>query len=248
MHLIHIYWLAVQVPSRLLYMVLSCLGMYSTVFMPYARICGAFSLPFACYSCGHLLMLYWQIRFLLSSHFWNLKNQWRYYILCLWYELNCCLKVLASGFLHSSPVYPGGFLLSFSGFVTCSSYNCSPKVVQETHWLCRRNYNGSVSNLSAFFFTGNISLVLTLFQLNLPILIYCSWGLQAWLIWYLLTANSLHLPLRIHSSVFMHGEFDLLFFILLLTWTNSMNLILISNENYCISLASCNSRPALEMS
>jgi hypothetical protein len=152
MHLIHIYWLAVQVPSRLLYMVLSCLGMYSTVFMPYARICGAFSLPFACYSCGHLLMLYWQIRFLLSSHFWNLKNQWRYYILCLWYELNCCLKVLASGFLHSSPVYPGGFLLSFSGFVTCSSYNCSPKVVQETHWLFIINYNGSVSNLSAFFF------------------------------------------------------------------------------------------------
>lgn len=152
MHLIHIYWLAVQVPSRLLYMVLSCLGMYSTVFMPYARICGAFSLPFACYSCGHLLMLYWQIRFLLSSHFWNLKNQWRYYILCLLYELNCCLKVLASGFLHSSPVYPGGFLLSFSGFVTCSPYNCSPKVVQETHWLCRRNYNGSVPNLSAFFF------------------------------------------------------------------------------------------------
>ena len=73
-------------------------------------------------------------------------------------------------------------------------------------------------------------------------------GLQAWLISYLLIANSLHLPLRVHSSVFMQGESNLLFFILLLMWTNSTNLILISNKNYCISLASCNSRHALEMS
>lgn len=69
---------AVQVPFLLLFTEISYPVMYSIAFMQYVHTYDAFLSHFVCFSSGHHLMLYYQIRSLLSSHCWNLNGQLRY--------------------------------------------------------------------------------------------------------------------------------------------------------------------------